>query len=549
MHLNRVRFVSARLLALAAIFTCASILSRGQTAQPSKSFVFTMTAQPVSLDTTLLGKLEAGSVNCSDIVQVLRGVGITLDRKGSTGYIVQFFQFQATDASQKRSDWYSFDSSWYKPAESEKPAGCHFSPYPQFLSDVTSAKRFKDLRLWGRTDLEMVAIFDVSASKPLEVVFSSDPNRKAIEGALASASKASPPALDGLCNFAHTGTKDLPKADAACASRVGGRFQEISSDVVNEIAGYLGKTYGRAPIPWATVVPQLDGRDVTAASNPGGPWGLTSDCKDSNLHCAMASAAYGAINGAIIKYQWDVTKTTPTPLQNLAAALSQGGSLAAAQAAGPIKIPIDLAPLQSLVLYGAKGQQIDLLPSSLKVTGTVPAPKAVGGDQTGQKPSDISLGSATLQNEQKYFWNVSVAAPLKAVSSVTYDQSTLSPKTLDNKAAYAAFDVYLGKVDTSNTKVRLVPAIFGGPSFTGKFLDRWLVGASIGVYFVEPFWGYSFLGSEVPVNPADASKGTRRQWHHYPVWGINIPIRSFYKLASNNSSKSTSTGGSKTKSQ
>jgi hypothetical protein len=79
-------------------------------------------------------------------------------------------------------------------------------------------------------------------------------------------------------------------------------------------------------------------------------------------------------------------------------------------------------------------------------------------------------------------------------------------------------------------------------------LDRWLVGISIGAWFVEPFWGYSILDTTVPKNPASPAAGTTSKWTQAQTWGINIPIKNFYKLADNNSSKSTNSKSTGSKS-
>ncbi len=161
------------------------------------------------------------------------------------------------------------------------------------------------------------------------------------------------------------------------------------------------------------------------------------------------------------------------------------GRLSPAVAQGTlIPLIIEVGKLGSVELVAQGNQPITLLPSSLKDTSTLtfPSDSKTGQplkDSNGQPLKDVSVGSATYGNEGKSWWNVSVAAPLKAVKSIDYDANTLQPKTLDNKAAYAAFDVYLGKVDIQNPRFRLIPAVFlAGPSFTGKFLDRWLVGVS-----------------------------------------------------------------------
>jgi hypothetical protein len=368
-------------------------------------------------------------------------------------------------------------------------------------------------------------------------------NKDRIEAALRSARTA---AASALCNRV---PKSLVKTGKSCEG-LKALFDDFNSnDPKKSIPASQVQPLTASAFPAAAVaeVVQWLSRNfsnsspfIIAQTQKTQPvkWIMPAACNsDSSADfCRLSVADWSNFT---LKYQWDVTKTTPDPVQNLQAALSQGGSLESG--ATDATIPLTLELNAGIVFrVGSVNQTLNLLPSQVKATGTLKT--ATPDPSTGKAGTagDVSLGSQTYQNEGRYFWNVSVALPLKAVKSLDYDAATLQPKTIDNKAAYAAFDVYLGKVDTTNARFRLVPALFGGPSFTGKFLDRWMVGASIGAWFVEPFWGYSFLGSNIPVNPKDASDGTYRRWTHAPVWGINIPIRNFYKLASNNSSKATS---------
>jgi hypothetical protein len=375
----------------------------------------------------------------------------------------------------------------------------------------------------------MVEILEIPATGSYLSVLQA--NKSRIQAALRNASKD---AVDILCSQVGADAT-LGPANAACNARnqsAAQPFAALSDPAVDGVVSYLAKNITNAPPFFIT---QMYKEETVK-------WVPTPSCADDSTLATCRLAPNFDLSKATFKIQWDVTKTTPDPIQNLQTALSQGASGLQGVAAISIPLTLDLGLSPLPIFYvGARPQTINLLPSQLKVTGTL----KLGGDPK----NDVSLGSQTYQNEGRYFWNVSVAVPLKAVKTLDYDAATLQPKTLDNKAAFAVFDLYLGKVDTTNTKVRLIPAIFGGPSFTGKFLDRWMVGVSIGTWFVEPFWGYSFLGSNRPLDPADAAKGTYRRWEHAPVWGINIPIRNFYKLASNNAGKGTSTtkgGGSTT---
>ena len=369
----------------------------------------------------------------------------------------------------------------------------------------------------------MVTLLSFTVStKSIEGTFTEPPNLAAIEAAITAAMGNGSEMCDLADRSAATTTPLLKNACPNAVAHFTGTAASIRAEVAVRLAALLAS--GK-PVPVFQI-------NFTVA---GKPQTLLPVCDTQG--CKLAPSPIVDAQKGKLKVQWDVTKTVPTNLQNLQAALSQGGTLAAAQAGfTPLSIEVGLRGSEVLVAQGK--QSITLLPSSVKVTSTLTFPSDAK-DTKNSPLKDVSVGSSTYANEGKSWWNVSVAAPLKAVKSVNYNANTLQPSTLDNKAAYAAFDVYVGKVDIVNPRFRLIPAVFGGPSFTGKFLDRWLVGVSIGFWFVEPFWGYSFLDTTVPKNAAMPTAGTTGRWTHAQTWGINIPIKNFYKLANNNSSKST----------
>jgi hypothetical protein len=153
-------------------------------------------------------------------------------------------------------------------------------------------------------------------------------------------------------------------------------------------------------------------------------------------------------------------------------------------------------------------------------------PAAAAGTGTDK---ELSLGAATYDNEGRYGWNVNIAVPLKGVDSVTYtDAKGVTPSKIDNKSAFAVFTKYVVPVDTKNTNVRLIPGLFGGPSVSGSFLDSWLVGVSIGLWKVEPYWGMSFLRRQLP---GEVVGTTRSDWLAKGVFGFTIPVRGFFESA------------------
>jgi hypothetical protein len=552
-----------------------------QTAMPTQSFVFNMKPGVMEGNAGLNGivaTVEKGdkSVTCSTLTKFMTGFEVTIDKKANPtrGYVVHVFRFQDDDESEQSHVWYSYDTAWY-----DEKKGCNigffkeiegFSPI-QALTDPTAgwfrgSQSFRDQRLWGTTDVATLTVLDTTATPSYKAIVAiehiKDETRKQILAAL-TGPKAGTVAAH-LCSQAATYTK--LKAD--CDTRAGGTpLAHPTSDQVNDIAAKLEDEFinGQSDAAFSPVIAYGDKVDrsswVAAKFCPH----FAAACAESEKQTRLAPSWLPQAIQSKLKYQWDVTKTVPQPVQNLQTALSQGASASATGASGleTLTLTLTAADISHVYIYGAQARTVSLVPSSVKVTGTLTPPAAppnqtqgnpgalVPAPGTAQKSSDASssttaLGSTTYVNEGRYWWNVSVAAPLKSVKTLTYNTGSLSPQSLDNKAGYAAFDVYFHKVDVTNTSLRLTPAFFGGPSFTGKFLDRWMVGVSIGAWYVEPFWGYTFLAANLPVNPNDTTnKATYKQWTHAPVWGINIPIRSFYKLATNNSSKTTSAAKSK----
>jgi hypothetical protein len=541
-----------------------------QNQTPTRSFVFNLEGPQVD-NSDAVKKMAGQNLTCSDIADFIAERKI---QKENTAYLIHVYQAEA-DLSRSADNWYSYDSSWGTCKFSRKNA---WRWAGRFTDDVHYAQLFKNQRLWGRTSVTMVAVISVPGTPASEVFKANSDKLTAVLTQLAAKADNSDALVKRLqrksfCdNYGSAFDPPLPCPGTGLAADDPNSADESLRVAIGNLL-MVGKIEAAKQQLWTRLVRFLASGQaadpITVSYREGGKvvqWKFTPDCKsDAGVHCALSPFDVAKMK---IKYQWDVTKVTPDPVQNLETALSQGTASGAGQGlvgGNAIPLQLDVSKDPSASLVASRAQTINLVPSAVKATGTLtPDASMQGTDGTdksqsadqpkntdssksaGTSKNDVALGSATVDNEGRYWWNVSVALPLKAVKSLDYDTATLNPKTIDNKAAYAAFDLYLGKIDTKNSRFRLRPAFFGGPSFTGKFLDRWMVGVSIGAWFVEPFWGYSFLKSNLPNTGVP---GTNVHWDRAPVWGINIPIRNFYKLTTNNSGKATSTNSKSTSAQ
>jgi hypothetical protein len=413
--MNRARYLN--------LFRCGVLLlqtgvSYSQTAQPTESFVVSMQPRVAVVDSTLLKSVNSGNkqLTCDQFVSFLQQISVLPDKsRVDKAFLVHAFEFQRDDAVEQSHAWYSFNLSWYDGKEK-----CRFSSYDR-LRDPGLGNRFRDQRLWGKTNLEVVSVLGFSGVQGIKIAESFINSQNAIGEALAA---ADPGKLKDLCDFVADHDKEFPLTSAACKARAGEPTQKFGADRISAVAGEWAKaladSFGEKPFPFSinfvskgneTFV--IEGKE-TKVLKPGSYRTATACGGSCNIVVTPANPqVFQNIFPAKLSYQLDVTKTIPDNQQNLQAALSQGNSLStgAAQAGTPIELNIE-AESGAAVLVGSQDRSITLTPSSVKATGAAVPPKGQANGGNGGS-NNIALGSATFDNEGRYWWNVSAVIPIR----------------------------------------------------------------------------------------------------------------------------------------
>lgn len=223
-------------------------------------------------------------------------------------------------------------------------------------------------------------------------------------------------------------------------------------------------------------------------------------------------------------YRVDVTKKIPAPLQNLNAAitLAFGGQAAAATRLG-VPLALDTAVCAGRTLA------IKPLPSNMLV-------KAITMSSNGEE--QVERSKQTFDNERKYWWDISLALPLKDHDDLTIDVSAgqVAAKKVEKTDLFAVVNLGMRR-DTKRLQWQLIPTFVYGLPITGKPLQHHLVGFTIGLNYIQLLGGMRFDRRQqvattsqngTPVGVESTPSGT--QWDHEWVWGLNIPVTTVVNL-------------------
>jgi len=228
-------------------------------------------------------------------------------------------------------------------------------------------------------------------------------------------------------------------------------------------------------------------------------------------------------------YQVQITKTLPQNVANLFALLQleAGGAPKAAQ-------PPDR--------WGGRLIVVGQRPSDIKID-----PRAITDPSKPASSSEVTTAQ-TLHNEGKYWWDVSVAVPVKKISELKFDSTnnTVAPTQTSTQNMFAVLDIYLKPVDLSGTTYSLVPHPLVGVSMAKQPLHKILVGGAVGFHFVEVYAGALFVKQQSltgvstgsPATPPQVAAASKFGYETQFTVGINLPVRSIV-----NALKSTKKSG------
>jgi hypothetical protein len=228
-------------------------------------------------------------------------------------------------------------------------------------------------------------------------------------------------------------------------------------------------------------------------------------------------------------YQIQITKTIPQNVANLFALLQ----LETGAAARPPDYPDK---------WGGRVIVVGQRPSDIKID-----PRAITDPSKPASSSEVTTAQ-TFHNEGKYWWDVSVAVPVKKISELKFDSTnnTVAPTQTSTQNMFAVLDIYLKPIDLSGTTYSLIPHPLVGVSMAKQPLHKILVGGAVGFHFVEVYAGALFakqqsltgLSTGSPATPPQVAAASKFGYETQFSVGINLPVRSIV-----NALKSTKKSG------
>lgn len=221
-------------------------------------------------------------------------------------------------------------------------------------------------------------------------------------------------------------------------------------------------------------------------------------------------------------YQLQITKTIPQNVANLFALLQLETSGAAKVAAKP--------PTYS-DSWGGRLINVGQRPSDINVD-----PRVLTDIDKPVSSSTEATAAQTFHNEGKYWWDVSVAVPVKKISQLKFDSTnnTATPIQTSTQNIFALLDLYPKPVDLSQTSYSFIPHPIAGVSMAQQPLHKILVGGAIGLYYAEVYVGALFVKQQNlnglttgdVATPGQVAAASHYKYKTQFTVGINLPVRS-----------------------
>jgi hypothetical protein len=225
---------------------------------------------------------------------------------------------------------------------------------------------------------------------------------------------------------------------------------------------------------------------------------------------------------ANLVYQVDITKKTPAPLEHL-----EGLAKVIAAQGDALAIGLNL---QNVDLCGGGAFDDTVLPADIKIAASVSV-----SDKT------KSIGAATFDNEQRYWYDFSFALPLTSYNDLTVDTTdlTLTAKSVKKDNLFAVVDIGARR-DTTRAGFAWPTVIYGMP-LSGRAIHHQLVAASFGFSHAQVFVGAIFNHNQVVASAATTpnantsvvtttSQAVRVQWKPQLVYGLNVPVETILRV-------------------
>ena len=217
------------------------------------------------------------------------------------------------------------------------------------------------------------------------------------------------------------------------------------------------------------------------------------------------------------RYVIDVTKKLPTNIAHLLSLINafSGGATPTTSAALAAPEPDR---------WGGALLNLKYVPSTLKITAS---------QQTGNMALETPLGDSTFDNEGAMYWDVSIAIPVRSISSVKLDTSTgsVTPVKAGDQTVFAAIAGYLPGLDPSRSIFRKIPHPLAGVGFAKQPLHRVLLGAGWGPSFSELYLGALWVKQPVGTAgcgtvPATGTTNPPNKFCAQFTIGVNLQVSS-----------------------
>lgn len=399
------------------------------------------------------------------------------------------------------------DQNWYT---------VDFSNTPRYetLGDLHAKERYKKPRIFGLPHLGVVYlhILEAAPADVVEAQLRGDKFAGMIRGNLQpladAEAKLPPDKITTDITAQIEALKVLNKTD----KNIEGFSKRLSDSSALPVAG--NKTTALAAL-WAdlgveTAIEQLLGKGVSM---------------QITLVAASDGTSLVPLGGAFVKTGTDALSTLTygisiqskdkAPLSNLKQII---GLAIGAQSVAKLQLPIDIKGMA----FAAGGVfDTTLTTSDVAVTATYTS-----------AGKDTQIGTQTYDNEGRYWYDFSLALPIRSYNDLAYDSNAngLSVRKIQKNNVYAAFDFGLPR-DTKNMKFQLVPVLMYGIPIASQPLKHHMFAASMGLNYVNFFAGAALDAKDFYHDFSRPLKGDNvfRAWRTHLVYGINFDVATIAK--------------------
>lgn len=218
------------------------------------------------------------------------------------------------------------------------------------------------------------------------------------------------------------------------------------------------------------------------------------------------------------EYDIDATKKLPAPVLHLFQAAGAFGALAEFNGTPDV--------------FGFADANISYVPSDLTFSGYT---------STSPGSSASISNSFVVDNEGTYFWDVSVAVPIRKISQLQFNNTnnTVTANNVDKNSVFTVLDLYPFKKDVKATTPYWRPYGLAGIAVAQQPLHKVLVGAGFGAPFAQFYFGAVFvkqdsltgLSENSMATPAQQAAATSQRFKPQFAFGINLPVREVFQAA------------------